>query len=84
VKIENLLIGGLFLTSSTLSCQTKHEKNQKPNVFFIAVDDLCLILVCYSNTQLTSLNMDKFVCGKWKCIYMWLTINVLVVLLGFL
>lgn len=45
-----------FLSAVLLSCQSEKEK---PNILFIAVDDLRTELGCYGNTQIISPNIDK-------------------------
>jgi arylsulfatase A-like enzyme len=53
-------ISTLFLASLTVySCANqKEEKKKKPNILFIAVDDLRPQLGCYGNPQIKTPNMD--------------------------
>lgn len=52
------LLSGLFL----LSCSEKSSEaavDQKPNILFIAIDDLRPELGCYGNEHIKSPNIDK-------------------------
>ncbi len=52
----------LLMTPALFSCsgdKPKGEKPQKPNVLFIAVDDLRPELNCYGQTQIQSPNIDR-------------------------
>ncbi|MBT3384969.1 MAG: sulfatase [Prolixibacteraceae bacterium] len=49
-----------FLFALLTSCDTKQEEvPQKPNILFIAVDDLRIELGCYGNEHIQSPNLDK-------------------------
>ena len=48
----------LFVSSIFTLCKPAHEK-EKPNILFIAVDDLRTELGCYGNEQIKSPNIDK-------------------------
>lgn len=54
-KLKLFLIP-LFFLVITMSCQPETEK---PNILFIAVDDLRTELGCYGNSQIKSPNIDK-------------------------
>ena len=56
-SFSTLLIIVLFPmgVSTTLLAQ----KNNKPNILFIAIDDLKPILGCYGNTQIKTPNIDR-------------------------
>ena len=53
-----LIVLGFILSGFMVSCQSQKEK-EKPNILFIAVDDLRTELGCYSNSQIKSPNIDK-------------------------
>ena len=52
----NLFILIFFISGILVSCQSEKEK---PNILFIAVDDLRTELGCYGNTQIISPNIDQ-------------------------
>jgi len=54
-KFASLLL--LFVISNTAIAQKKHAT--KPNILFIAVDDLKPLLGCYGNTLVKSPNIDR-------------------------
>jgi arylsulfatase A-like enzyme len=54
-KLKLFLIP-LFFSVLLISCQSEKEK---PNILFIAVDDLRTELGCYGNSQIKSPNIDK-------------------------
>lgn len=54
-KIISVLLSLLLLFASTLEAQQK----KKPNVLFIAIDDLKPILGCYGNTLVKTPNIDR-------------------------
>ncbi len=55
-----ILLSGLFLVFTCSSNQEKKEMtNSKPNILFIAVDDLRPELNCYGVSQIKSPNLDK-------------------------
>ena len=53
----NFLLFAIFIALIFPSCQIKQEK---PNILFIAIDDLRPELGTYGNTQIKSPNIDKF------------------------
>jgi len=54
------LVAIFFLFTLLSSCTTKQEEVfQKPNILFIAVDDLRTELGCYGNDYIKSPNLDK-------------------------
>ncbi|WP_159523039.1 sulfatase [Sunxiuqinia indica] len=57
-----LKIGCFIILSVTLSCQGKKEA-KKPNVLFIAVDDLRPELGCYGQKQIISPSIDRLASG---------------------
>lgn len=52
----NFFIFIFFISGILISCQSEKEK---PNILFIAVDDLRTELGCYGNTQIISPNIDQ-------------------------
>ena len=57
---SKFFIGVLVLLFTVSSCKTKVEQTQtKPNILFIAVDDLRSELGCYGNNHIKSPNLDK-------------------------
>lgn len=57
MKLSSFIFG-LFIVFWFTGCTTLEEK-QKPNILFIAVDDLRTELGCYGNDQIISPNIDK-------------------------
>ncbi len=65
MKIKNNLLICILLV---LAIQVFAQKQQKPNVLFIAVDDLKPILGCYGNTQIKTPNIDRL--AKMSTVFM--------------
>ncbi|MFC1551574.1 sulfatase [Candidatus Latescibacterota bacterium] len=61
MKTAGAGIGSLALSPAVLSAQ--NTKAKKPNVLFIAVDDLRPELSCYGETQIISPNIDRLASG---------------------
>lgn len=60
MKKSNLFLFLLLISGILVSCQSEKEiENEKPNILFIAVDDLRTELGCYGNTHIKSPNIDK-------------------------
>ncbi len=58
--VLKFFIGVFVLFFAVSSCSTRQEQNQsKPNILFIAVDDLRAELNCYGNSHIKSPNLDK-------------------------
>ena len=59
-KLFYLFILSIFTVSAGCAAQTKKSDNtQKPNVLFIAVDDLRPELNCFGNAHMHTPNFDR-------------------------
>lgn len=59
MKLTLILLTSLLLPSLT-SLHAADEAKRRPNILFIAIDDLRPELGCYGDTQVKSPNIDKF------------------------
>ncbi len=58
-KIKNVILALLCLASFPLYAQKSKTKPAKPNILFIAIDDLKPILGCYGNQMIRTPNIDR-------------------------
>ena len=61
-KVLKTLLAALFALALAASVHAAPERPAKPNVLFIAVDDLRLDFGCYGNTEVKSPNLDRLAC----------------------
>lgn len=59
LKLIGLSASSLTCTETLSGRQVTVSANNKPNVLFIAVDDLRLQLGCYGHKQMITPNMDR-------------------------
>jgi len=59
IKIKNVILVWLCLAAIPLYAQKSPTKPAKPNILFIAIDDLKPILGCYGNKMIKTPNIDR-------------------------
>ena len=60
MKSSNFIVVIFAIFFVVASCKTNQKQNQsKPNILFIAVDDLRTEINCYGNSYIKSPNLDK-------------------------